>query len=86
MAAENPFVDLRRLADWFATACSPDGARPSLQIERVVERLGVTAVPLLGRELCGSHIARRDAARVALALLQAVAERPPDRGGVDLRD
>lgn len=74
MAAENPFVDLRRLADWFASvACSPDG-RPSLQIERVVERLGATCVPLLGRELCSAQPGRRDAARTALAQLARDAE------------
>jgi hypothetical protein len=63
--AESPFVDLRRLADWFAT--SP--MRPSLQVERIVTRLGATAIPLLGRELAGADPRRRDAARAALARL-----------------
>src|SRR6185503_4352935 len=63
--AESPFVDLRRLADWFAT--SP--TRASLQVERIVARLGATAIPLLGRELAGGDPHRRDAARAALARL-----------------
>jgi hypothetical protein len=63
--AESPFVDLRRLADWFAT--SP--TRSSLQVERIVARLGATAIPLLGRELAGTDSRRRDAARAALARL-----------------
>lgn len=65
MAAETSFVDLRRLADWFATAPT----RPSLHIEKIVERLGVVSVPLLGRELSAAHPQRRDAARSALAQL-----------------
>jgi hypothetical protein len=65
MAAENPFADLRRLADWFATR----PVRPSLHVERIVERLGATCVPMLGRELCAAEPARRDAARTALAQL-----------------
>ncbi len=65
MGAEHRFVDLRRLADWFAT----EPTRPSLHVERVVERLGAVCVPLLGRELCAPQPARRDAARAALAQL-----------------
>src|SRR4051812_43140524 len=65
MGGLNPFVDLRRLADWFAT----HPARPSLHIEKIVERLGVICVPLLGRELCSSSEPRRDAARAALVQL-----------------
>ena len=60
-----PFADLRRLADWFAT----HPTRPSLHIEKTVERLGAIGVPLLGRELCSPSEARRDAARAALAQL-----------------
>ena len=68
MGGLNPFVDLRRLADWFATP--PLGlARPSLHIEKIVERLGVVCVPLLGRELCSASEPRRDAARAALVQL-----------------
>lgn len=65
MGSETRFVDLRRLADWFAA----DPTRPSLHIEKIVERLGAVCVPLLGRELCGPRSARRDAARTALAQL-----------------
>ena len=65
MAADGVFVDLRRLADWFST--SPQ--RGSLHIERTVQRLGTTAIPLLGRELRSPDRRRRDAARAALAAL-----------------
>ncbi len=65
MGAETSFVDLRRLAEWFAT----HPTRPSLHIEKIVERLGAIGVPLLGRELCSAQPQRRDAARTALALL-----------------
>jgi hypothetical protein len=67
VAAESPFVDLRRLVEWFVT--SP--TRPSLQVERIVTRLGATAIPLLGRELAGADPHRRAAARAALARLGA---------------
>ncbi|MFT3692513.1 MAG: hypothetical protein QM831_05180 [Kofleriaceae bacterium] len=56
------FAELRRLADWFSTFPT----RPSLHVERLVERLGAVCVPLLGRELCSASEARRDAARAAL--------------------
>ena len=62
------FADLRRLADWFAT--SPQ--RTSVQIDRIVARLGATAVPLLGRELRVRDARRRDAARAQLAQLAQV--------------
>ena len=65
MAADGVFVDLRRLADWFST--SPQ--RGSLHIERTVQRLGTTAIPLLGRELRSPDRRRRDAARAALEAL-----------------
>lgn len=64
------FRDLRRLADWFAS-------RPhrrvgsALLVERIVKRLGATAVPLLGRELRSADPRRREAARDALATLAA---------------
>jgi tetratricopeptide (TPR) repeat protein len=64
---EAAFRDLRKLADWFST--SPQ--RPSPVIERVVRRLGATAVPLLGRELRGSDPCRREAARDALGAIAA---------------
>ncbi len=72
MGAESPFVDLRRLADWFVT--SP--TRPSLHIEKIVSRLGVTAVPLLGRELACIDPRRREAARAALGQLASTPARP----------
>ncbi len=64
-AADSVFGDLRRLADWFST--SPQ--RASVHIERVVDRLGGTAIPLLGRELRHADVRRREAARTALARL-----------------
>ncbi len=70
MAAESPFIDLRRLADWFST--SP--TRPSLHVERIVTRLGATAIPLLGREIASSNAHRRDAARAALGRLASDGE------------
>ena len=48
------FVELRRLAEWFG-ACP---TRPSLHVERIVKRLGVVAVPMLGRELLAEPNAR----------------------------
>jgi tetratricopeptide (TPR) repeat protein len=59
---EATFRDLRRLADWFST--SP--LRAAHHIERLIQRLGVTAVPLLGRQLRADEPGRRDAARDAL--------------------
>ncbi|MFN0252392.1 MAG: hypothetical protein ACKV2T_36285, partial [Kofleriaceae bacterium] len=65
MVADSAFGDLRRLADWFST--SPQ--RASVHIERVVDRLGGSAIPLLGRELRHADARRREAARTALAKL-----------------
>src|SRR5436305_7250388 len=66
---EVSFVDLRRLSDWLTGA-----RRSALQLDRLVDRLGVTAVPLLGRAL--RDPARREAAREALAqLAHAVRDR-----------
>jgi len=62
---EAAFRDLRKLADWFST--SPQ--RGSLHIERLVTRLGATAIPLLGRELRSTDPRRREAARDALETL-----------------
>jgi hypothetical protein len=67
MASETTFVDLRRLADWFSSL--PSQPHRTLSIERIVVRLGVTSVPLLGREVCSANPRRREAARVALAQL-----------------
>jgi tetratricopeptide (TPR) repeat protein len=58
------FVDLRRLADWFASLKSGPSA---VSIERVVRRLGPVCIPLLGREMTSPDPRRREAARVALA-------------------
>ncbi len=77
MGADTAFLDLRRLADWFATLSSR--MQPALAVERMVVRLGVTCVPLLGRELCARDRRRRDAARAALAQL---AVRDDTRGRV----
>lgn len=65
---EAAFRDLRKLADWFSA-----GSRASLGpgIERTIERLGATAIPLLCRELCGADPRRRDAARDALETVAA---------------
>jgi hypothetical protein len=73
MGPESAFVDLRRLADWFASLASLQRQAhrvlsPAL-IERTVVRLGATSVPLLGRELCARDPNRREAARVALSQL-----------------
>jgi tetratricopeptide (TPR) repeat protein len=65
---EAVFRDLRRLADWFSAGLRPSSGS---EIERLVQRLGATAVPLLCRELCGADPRRRDAARDALAAVAA---------------
>jgi len=52
---------LQALRGWLG---NPDG--PATKIDRLVTRLGSTAVPLLGRELCSEVPARREAARVGL--------------------
>jgi hypothetical protein len=85
MGGLNPFVDLRRLADWFATPSPLGLARPSLHIEKIVERLGVVCVPLLGRELCSSSEPRRDAARAALVQLATTNRSVRPRVIVELR-
>src|SRR5690242_15524617 len=70
---DSAFTDLRRLADWFASLSSlPHRSLAPGLIERVVSRLGVTCIPLLGREMCvrsKNDAHRRDAARNALAQL-----------------
>lgn len=65
---EAAFRDLRRLADWFSGGPHPSSGT---EIERLVQRLGTTALPLLCRELCGADPRRRDAARAALASVAA---------------
>ncbi len=67
MAVDSVFGDLRRLSDWFAS--SPH--RTTIQIERLVQKLGTTAIPLLGRELRSADRRRREASRAALADLAA---------------
>ena len=64
---EAVFPDLRKLADWFST----DPQRSSPDIERVVKRLGVIAIPLLGRELRSAAPRRCAAARDALGTIAA---------------
>jgi hypothetical protein len=71
VSGEHVFADLRRLADWFATLGG--GGRATLHIERLVERLGPTSVPLLGRELASREPRRREAARAALASVATTA-------------
>ncbi|HEY4058996.1 MAG TPA: hypothetical protein VGM39_20415 [Kofleriaceae bacterium] len=53
------------MADWFST--SPQ--RQSIHIDRVVQRLGTVAIPLLGREVRNPDVRRREAARAQLAQL-----------------
>lgn len=65
MVAESAFGDLRRLSDWFST--SPP--RASSQIDKIAVRLGVTCVPMLGRELRSDDLRRREASRALLARL-----------------
>jgi hypothetical protein len=66
---DTAFVDLRRLADWFASLARPHSVRPS--IDRIVRRLGAVCIPLLGRELMSSDTTRREAARRGLSQLAA---------------
>jgi tetratricopeptide (TPR) repeat protein len=67
---EAVFRDLRKLADWFSTSCDRRRADPA-QLARLVNRLGATAIPLLGRELRSTEPERREAARDALAAVAA---------------
>lgn len=81
MAADGAFGDLRRLADWFSAQAEPasssGGRTTSIRsVEKVMRRLGTTAVPLLGRELQGADTRRREAARDALAWLATTPARP----------
>jgi hypothetical protein len=78
------FRDLRRLADWFADA-PPRAALTSLSIDRLLSRLGATAVPLLGRELCSAEPARREAARDALAAVAGHGAHARTRVAAELR-
>jgi len=65
---ESAFIELRRLAEWFSITRSP---RLPLHIERLLQRLGARAVPLLGREIASRDPRRREMARGALAMLAA---------------
>jgi tetratricopeptide (TPR) repeat protein len=67
---EAAFRDLRKLADWFANG-RHRLASARAGIERLVGRLGATAIPLLCRELCSADPERRDVARDALEALAA---------------
>lgn len=82
MAADGAFGDLRKLAEWFAASPSAFWSR----IERITRRLGVTAVPLLGRELRSADPRRRDAARDALAFLARAGEDEDDPAQARIRE
>ena len=69
---EPTFGDLRRLADWLAAPSTGPGGSP-LWLDRLLARLGRTAVPVLGRALRGGDARVREAARRALATLAASA-------------
>ena len=69
--SDSVFVDLRRLADWLTAGCRGHYRAPGLGSDRVVKRLGRAAVPMLGRELRGGDVRRREVARRALAALAA---------------
>ena len=70
LAGSNAFADLRKLADWFGSLST---APQALGIDRLVRRLGATAIPLLGRELQHDDGRRRNAALDALAMVATVA-------------
>lgn len=65
--SDGAFRQLRRLADWFSSG--PQRSAP--QIARILEHLGVTAVPFLGRQLRSADLERREAARDALGAIAA---------------
>jgi tetratricopeptide (TPR) repeat protein len=67
--SEGLFRDLRKLADWFSTGARRSSSHERHRLAGLVKRLGATAVPLLGRELCSGDPRRREAARDALAAL-----------------
>src|SRR4051812_21641505 len=71
VAGSNAFADLRKLADWFGNLGESQGG--SIGVDRLVRRLGATAIPLLGRELQQRDARRRDAALGALAVVAMVA-------------
>jgi len=73
------FRDLRRLAD------SLGRPRSAPHIERLLKRLGVTAVPLLGRQLSSTDARRREAARDALEALAALGETARGRVTAELQ-
>lgn len=77
---EAAFRDLRKLAAWFST--SPQRTSPG--IERILRRLGATAVPMLGRELRSSDPARREAARDALGAIAAHSDAARGRVAAEL--
>lgn len=75
------FRDLRRLADWFSLGRS----RSPSHIERLLKRLGVTAVPFLGRQLSSSDARRREVARDALEALAGLGEAERGRVAAELQ-
>jgi len=64
---ESSFVDLRRLAEWLS--CASSSHRLPLHIDRLVERLGATCVPMLGRALSARDSRGREVARLVFATL-----------------
>ena len=73
--AEGAFHDLRQLAEWFSKTPRVVGLAIDRRTSVVLHRLGATAVPLLGRELCNPDRRRREAARAALGVLASTAAR-----------
>lgn len=71
MASNGSFSDLRELADWLSPDAATRAPAPRARIERLTRRLGVTALPLLGRALRGADPECREIARAALACLAA---------------
>ena len=80
--SDSVFVDLRRLADWLSAAGpSPERA----PFDRLIKRLGRAAVPMLGRELRGGDVRRREVARRALATIATTSEDARARVIAELR-
>ncbi|MGE0549595.1 MAG: tetratricopeptide repeat protein [Kofleriaceae bacterium] len=67
MPADTAFASLRQLADWFATSTHRGGGH----LRQLLGRAGLSAIPLLTRELQHGDARRREAARTALAMVAA---------------
>ena len=98
--SDSVFGDLRRLADWLTVTAREEraalrgvGLRSDStaaegqggSIAAVIQRLGRAAVPLLGRELRGADVHRRQAARHVLTALAATGPEPRARVIAELR-